>query len=281
MTAMPSMYDGTDPGSETTIVPPSSMLERVTLILDLFDSPGCRLALEEVSRRTGLPRSSAHRILEHMTTLGWVSRSESGYGLGSRARWLGRLAGDASALRASAAPVLHELSVATGLVAHLAVLEGAEIVYLDKIGGPRAVDVPSRVGGRAPAHRTALGKAMLACLTPEQVEAQLAKHLGWEFCASEEIQMLHWDLDRARMRKGVAFERGECFPQIGCVAVGVRGSDGPIGAISLVAGADGPLERVAPMVVRAARRATQDLLHLRAAVGERETYHTRAALTMV
>lgn len=280
MAAMPSMYDRIDASSEAAIAPPSSMLERVTLILDLFDSPGRRLALEEVSKRSGLPRSSAHRILEHMTSLGWVSRSETGYGLGSRARWLGRLAGDVSALRSAAAPLLHELSVATGLVAHLAVLEGAEIVYLDKVGGRRASNVPSRVGGRAPAHRTALGKAMLACLTPERVEALLIRHLGAEEYASREIQMLFRDLDRIRMRKGLAFERGESFPQIGCVAVGLRGPDGPIGAISLVASADDPLERVAPLVVRAGRRAMQDLLHPSAAVGKAIPCSARS-LTMV
>lgn len=252
------------PSASRTMGPPSSMMERVTLIMDLFDGPSRRLRLEEVAKRTGLPRSSAHRILEQLSHLHWLSRSSSGcYRLGSRARALGRLAGSDSALRWAAAPLLHELSMTTGMVAHLAVLDGAEIVCLDKVGGRHVADVPLRVGGRAPAHCTALGKGMLAWLTPEQVDARLvgltdeATRAGFR-----DLRTLHQELERIRARKGLTFERGEGFPDIGCVAVGMRGPDGPIGAISLVSDARAPFERVAPLVVRAARKATQDLLGL-------------------
>lgn len=260
MTAMPSMYGHLDASPEQG-APPSSMLERVTLIIDLFDVPNRRLALEEVCRRTGLPRSSAHRILEHMTSLGWVSRSEAGYGLGSRARWLGRLAGDSTALRSVSAPLLHELAIVTGLVAHLGILEGAEVFYLDKVGGRSAGECPSRVGGRAPAHRTALGMAMLAFLAPEQVDIHVAPFLDRDD-RGQTLVDLHRDLDRIRNRNGLAVERGAHFPGIGSVAVGLPGPEGPVGAISLVGRADVPFERIAPLVARAAARINQQLLRL-------------------
>jgi DNA-binding IclR family transcriptional regulator len=254
-------WAATGASATATAGPPSSMIERVTLIMDLFDGPTRRLTLEVVATKTGLPRSSAHRILEQLSNLEWVERSSSGYRLGPRARGFGRLAGGDSALRSAAAPLLHELSMTTGMVAHLAVLDGADVVYLDKVGGRLMADVPSRVGGRAPAHRTALGKGMLAWLTPEQVDARLAGRIDVATRATD-MRMLHLELARIRTRNGLTFERGEWFPQNGCVAVGMRGLDGPVGAISLVGDARAPLERVAPLVVRAARQATRDLLGL-------------------
>lgn len=284
MTAMPSTYDHFD-ATAAQAPPPSSMLERVTLILDLFDVPNRRLALEEVCRQTGLPRSSAHRILEHMTSLGWVSRSEAGYGLGSRARWLGRLAGDSSALRSVAAPLLHELAVATGLVAHLGILEGTEVFYLDKVGGRSAGECPSSVGGRAPAHRTALGMAMLSLLAPEQVDIRVAPLLDH---GDRQLALvtLHRELDRIRNRSGLAVERGAHIPGIGSVAVGLPGPEGPVGAISLVGRAEAPFERIAPLLARAAGRINQQLLRLPSAAPDpvwvaRAETPTRRALSVV
>ncbi|GAA4545247.1 IclR family transcriptional regulator [Pseudonocardia xishanensis] len=254
-------YSATRPGPAPAPCPPTSMIGRITLIMDLFaDNPAQRFSLEEVSRRTGLPRSSTHRVLEQMSNLQWVNRYPSGYGLGTRVRGLDVRVGTTGALRSAAAPILHELAMLTGMVTHLAVLDWAEIVYLDKVGGRHAADVPSRVGGRAPAHCTALGKAMLALLPPEQVDARLAGRLDAPTRHTmADPGSLHHELGRIRLRKGLTFERGECFPHIGCVAVGIPGPEGPIGALSLVGGVKAPLERVAPLVVDAARRAARDM----------------------
>ncbi|RHW23655.1 IclR family transcriptional regulator [Nocardioides immobilis] len=235
------------------------MIERVTLILDLFRGPAEQLTLEEVSNRTNLPRSSAHRILEQLSNVQWVSRSPAGYRLGPRARGLGRLAGGDSALRSAAAPVLYHLAMVTGMVAHLAILDGDAVVYLDKVGGRQMADVPSRVGGRSAAHSTTPGRAMLAWLPAEEVDDRL---LGLGTSTSDRIpdlSVLHRDLERIRARNGLTFGRGETSPHIGCVAVGVRGPDGPVGAVSLVGDSRAPLERVAPLVIRAARKVAHDL----------------------
>jgi len=145
-------------------------------------------------------------------------------------------------------------------VVHLAVLDGAEIQYLDKVGGRFATAVPSRVGGRAPAHCTALGKAMLAWLPAEDVECQVVAALGRQTSRTiGDITALHQELTRIRSRSGLSFERGECFEGIACVAAAVRGPEGPVAAISLVGDSRTPLERVAPLVVSAARQVTAEL----------------------
>lgn len=239
---------------------PPSMVERMTLILDAFGGRSTRLSLEQVARQTDLPRSTAHRILEQLVRLEWIEHPASGYCLGRRARNLGGGAEGHGEIRAAAAPVLHDLQVRTGLVVHLAVLEGADVLYLDKVGGASASSVPSRVGGRAPAHCTALGKAMLACLSPEHVDELMGDRLGRLTPRSiDDLVVLHGELNRIRSRRGLAFERAEAVPQIACVAAPVRGPDGPLAAISLVGNAGAALEKVAPLVVDAARQVSTAL----------------------
>jgi DNA-binding IclR family transcriptional regulator len=248
-----------EPGSDTAGRPelPPSMVERMTLILDAFDGRSTRLTLEDVARRTHLPRSTAHRILDQLVRLSWLEHNSFGYRLGQRALGLGGQDGGFEEIRVAAAPLLHELQIKTGMVVHLAVLDGSDVYYLDKVGGRFAAAVPSRVGGRAPAHSTALGKAMLAWLEPEQVDVQIGRGIGRQTSRTiGDLGTLHQELNRIRQRRGLAFERGECFAEIACVAAAIRGPEGPLASISLVGDARTPLEKVAPLVVDAARHAS-------------------------
>ena len=126
---------------------PSAVIDRISLVLDAFDGPG-RLTLAQIVRRTGLPRSSAHRMLERLVQLRWLRRSGRDYELGMRLVELGSLAVHQDRLVRAASPLLGELHRATGLVVHLAVLDGPDVVYLEKIGEPTNAAIPTRVGGR-------------------------------------------------------------------------------------------------------------------------------------
>ncbi len=139
--------------SATVVETPSAVIDRISLVLDAFDGPG-RLTLAQIVRRTGLPRSSAHRMLDRLVQLRWLRRSGRDYELGMRLVELGSLAVHQDRLVRAAAPLLGELHRATGLVVHLAVLDGPDVVYLEKIGDPTNAGLP-RVGGRQPAHCTA------------------------------------------------------------------------------------------------------------------------------
>jgi DNA-binding IclR family transcriptional regulator len=241
---------------------PASMVERMTAIMDAFDDPTLALTLEEIVARTGLPRSTTHRILDQLAQLGWVVRSDRGYCLGPRALGLGRRGGDDEAqLRHAAAPHLHELQVRTGLVVHFSVLDGADIVYLDKLGGRGAASVPSRVGERAPAHSTAGGKAILALLPPGEVEQLLRGRLPRRTPQTiADPTTLRHELHRIRQRRGLAFEQGESAPGVACVAAAARDARGPVAAISLCGQLEIPqLERLAPLVLQATQLTTQAL----------------------
>ncbi|QVI23334.1 IclR family transcriptional regulator [Nocardia tengchongensis] len=233
------------------------MIERMSLILDTFPYRTSRLTLDDVARATRLPRSTAHRIIEQMIRVRWLDRTSSGYSLGPRALQVGSN-DDANALRSAAAPLLHALMLRTGMTVHLATLDRGQVCFLDKMGGHSATSVPSRVGATAPAHATALGKAMLASLTPEEVDRRVAGAMTRSTASTiTDINLLHKQLSAIRDRNGIAFERGECFDDIACTAVAIRTPlDSTIGAISVTGKSDAQLKRVAPLVLDAARQVT-------------------------
>src|SRR3979411_2654422 len=114
---------------ETTT--PSAVIDRISLVLDAFEGPG-RLTLAQIVRRTGLPRSSAHRMLERLVQLRWLRRSGRDYELGMRLVELGSLAVHQDRLVRAASPLLGELHRGTGLGVDLAVGDGRDGVCPDQ-----------------------------------------------------------------------------------------------------------------------------------------------------
>ncbi|TCJ97253.1 IclR family transcriptional regulator [Nocardia alba] len=214
--------------------PPTSMIERMTLILDAFDAATPTLTLLGLAERTGLPRSTVHRILDQMIRLRWLAHTPGGYRLGLRVLELGGLAAEQNELREVVGPLLYELSQRTGLVGHLAVLDGREVLFLDRSGGRGGVVIPTRVGGRLPAYSTAVGKALLATLEPGIAEAALRGNAVARTARTiVDRAELHRELARIRNRQGVAVDTEESLPGVGCVAVPIRGRGVAVAAISL------------------------------------------------
>lgn len=237
-----------------------SMVERITIIMDAFSLPHTRISLEEVTARTGLPRSTTHRILDQLVHSGWASHVGNLYGLGPRALRLGARDIVYEDLRSASNARLHQLAQATGLVVHLAALDGPEVYYIDKFG-TNVTKVPSEVGGRAPAHCTAAGKGILAWLAPEVVHELYQDELDVPTRRSlPNVTALHQELARIRLRKGVAMEHGECHANIGCIGVAIRDPFGPVAGISIVAESGAPLERLTPLLVSTARTISDNLM---------------------
>src|ERR1700759_4185755 len=193
-------------GTVKTLEPttPTAVIDRISLVLDAFDGPG-RLTLAQIVSRTGLPRSSAHRMLERLGQLRWLRRSGRDYELGMRLVELGSLAVHQDRLVRAAGPLLGELHRATGLVAHLGVLDGPDVVYLDKVGDRMSDAIPTRVGGRQPAHCTAVGKAILA---DRNEDAELDLRVRKTKYSIASGSQLAGELAKVRAH-GIAFEREE------------------------------------------------------------------------
>ncbi|MFX1760877.1 IclR family transcriptional regulator [Rhodococcus sp. As11] len=252
-------------------VPRPGVVERLTQILDAFADGPQHMLLEDITRATGLPRSTAFRLLTQLVDLHWLERGSRGYRLGVRVQRISGRVGDYSELRAAAYDVLNELQSRTGGVAHLTVLEGTSVHFLDRIGGVARNGIPSRVAVRVPAQDTVSGRALLACLMPEQVE--LLMSLGEHPLPTDRLSALHAQLNRVRQQRGVSHVPGEKCPlTISAVATPVRGPDGAIAAISLACRGVVELGRMAPLVRSAARR-TSELLFPTSAERRLRTVH--------
>ena len=133
----------------------------------------------DVVQAFGLARSNAHRTLQTLVECGWaVQNAEtSAYRASLRLFELGALVSQSTDIGSLVRPQLAALARASGETIHLATLDGAEIVYLDKFDSPLPVAAYSRVGGRAPAYCVASGKALLAatCAEPQALRALLGK----------------------------------------------------------------------------------------------------------
>lgn len=219
---------------------PVAMVDRVVLIFDVFERSGGRLRLGQIAARTGLPRSSVHRILQQLVDARWLHRSGTEYSLGLRVFELGSLVAHRSRLSNVARPFLHELASTTGHVAHLALLDGHDVVYLEKVGGAFATALPSRVGGRLPAHCTGVGKALLAFSAPAVIEDYLANGLTGRTTASIRSRP---ELEFALMGtrdSGYATESEEALPGVACVAAPILESGESVAGISVC----GPRDRL-------------------------------------
>ncbi|MFD4268292.1 IclR family transcriptional regulator [Rhodococcus sp. NPDC058481] len=237
-----------------------SLLERVTMILDSFTGPNLHLSLDDLATRSGLPRSTTHRIVVEMIELGWLTRRGRNYRLGSRA--LGAVGPDAAhaRIRIGANDILQDLHLRTGMVVHLGVLDDGQEYFLDKVGGPFGRLLRSRVGARYPAYRGAGGRSLLALLAPEEVDQVVVPQLHSSGSRAWTRSTLHAELARIRVRGGVAFESteasvGDQSGRIGSLGCAVRTGDGV--AVSLCLAGDGDavqLDRLVPLVRDAATR---------------------------
>jgi DNA-binding IclR family transcriptional regulator len=231
----------------------SGVVERVALVMDVFGPHRRSAWLEDVAAHTGLPRSTAFRILRQLVELGWLERAPDGFRLGRRLQEIHGCTVDYTDIRAAASTVLTDLNLKTGAVCHLGVLEGSFVHYLDKVGGAATYSVPSRVGARLGAEETVSGRALLAQVAPEDVDRRYAADQRTTG-DGKSIEHLHRRLDRVRRERGVAFSSAErCGMGISSVAAPVLGPHGVVAAISLAARRPMQLKALGPVVSAAAR----------------------------
>jgi IclR family transcriptional regulator, pca regulon regulatory protein len=168
---------GAVPGSGSTY---SQSLERGLAILSAFRSGRPLLGVSELGRDIGLSRSTTHRYVATLAALGYLQQDPATkkYRLGPRVLDLGFSAINSMELREVAAPHLRELSDVTGYTVNMAILDGLDIVYVERSrsarAGQREIDLNLHVGSRLPAYCTSLGKVMLAFLEENDQKAALA-----------------------------------------------------------------------------------------------------------
>ncbi|VWX62640.1 IclR family transcriptional regulator [Burkholderiales bacterium 8X] len=170
----------------------------------------CRVT--DLAQAFGMARSNAHRTLQTLVECGWAVQdaATSAYRPSLRLFELGALVSQAADLGALLRPHLAALAQATGETIHLAALDGAQIVYLDKFDSPLPVAAYSRVGGRAPAYCVASGKALLAAGSNDvpMLRERLGELIAHTPNSIVDFDRLHAELQRTRTR-GFAENREE------------------------------------------------------------------------
>jgi IclR family transcriptional regulator, acetate operon repressor len=220
-----------------------TVLGKAFRVLDSFGPETGSLTLGEVARRASLPKSTVHRIVGQLTQWGVLERTDGGFRLGIRLFEWGSLVPHQRELREAAVPFMEDLYESTHETVHLGLLDGTEVIYVDKIAGHRGVSVPTSVGRRMPAYCTGLGKAILAFSAPELtdrvINAGLQPRTPYTIVVPD---VLRRELARVAAR-GVAHDREESVLGVACAAAPIRGQDGrPIAALSVT----GPTIRVEP-----------------------------------
>jgi IclR family acetate operon transcriptional repressor len=229
--------------------------QRTIEILEILGTAREPMTVIDLHRRTGYPRSSLHQLLHTLLAMRWIEANDDGSAVGIGPHAL--LTGTAYLDRDPALPyATHTLELIRDKVhytTHYARLDGANVIYLatrETLEPRRAV---SRVGRQLPAHATALGKALLAELTPREVtallpEAPLARLTAHTLTDLDELLL---DLERTRVR-GHSTEHEQNVLGIGCVGVGVPyripATDAISCSIPIAAATDDELERVAEVI---------------------------------
>ena len=219
-------------------------IERAFAILEEVARHRDGIGLAELAKRVGLHSSTTFHLVKTMVQLGYVSQPKDSkkYRIGRRMFTLAAGALDEVELVNIATPILENLTEETGESSHFAIRSGDEIVVVAKTAGSGMFQLVDRSGAVRPAHATALGKVLLAALTPTELARDLGGRELRVFTAKTIVEREPFERELGEVRhNGIAYDDGEFDPEVRCVAVPVRNFAGRvIGAI----GISGPIWRL-------------------------------------
>jgi IclR family KDG regulon transcriptional repressor len=215
------------------------VIDRAAHILDCFGFDHQELSVSEIGAKTNLHRSTAHRILMALEYNDLIQQNpESGkYHLGIKLFRLGHQAVSHLNLREICRPFLSRIMKETKETVHLAVFDEDQVLYLDKVEGPHALRMPSRVGRRIPTYCTSLGKAMLSCLDDQEVKSIFRNQVLRPYTANTVKTLSRLLADLRMIRKhGYSVDNEEIEIGLRCVGAPIRDYTGAmVGAISVAA----------------------------------------------
>ena len=222
--------------------PSVQVLERMFVLIDVLASREEAVSLKEISERTGLHPSTAHRILNDLAAGRFVDRPESGsYRLGMRLLELGNLVKARLSVRDAAMAPMRHLHKLIQQPVNLSVRQGDEIVYVERAYSERSgMQVVRAIGGHAPLHLTSTGKLFLASEDTQRVRAYATRTglPGHTRNSITQLPMLERELSKAR-QYGIARDNEELELGVRCMAAGVFDDQGQLVAgLSISAPAD-------------------------------------------
>jgi DNA-binding IclR family transcriptional regulator len=234
-------------------------LDRAAAILGAFDATHRELTLAALVARCGMPRSTTHRTAEKMLRLGWLDKPKDRYRIGNRLFEISGLAPIRHELREAVLPFLQDLYNATKTTVQLGVLDGTQVLVVEKITGHRPMPMLSQVGGTIPAYCSALGRSILAYSDAATIEAVLDAGL---FPRTPRTLTSAVAIRReltAIPHRGWAVDREEGNIGVSCVGAPIFG---PLGEVLAALSVTGPTslvraDRIGPAVRLAAAAASR------------------------
>ena len=246
---------------------PSIAVERALAILERVAQNRDGLTNADISRRVGMPKSSASYILRTLERRGYLRRqAQTGrYRLGLKVLSLGRDVLAGFEIGEVALPILRALVERTQLTVHLAILDHGEAVYIEKVDAPGFIKMDTWVGRRMDLHSTSVGKSLVAHLPAPEVES-LFRERGLRKRTAKTITSLPRlvkELEKVRAQ-GYAVDDEENNLGARCVGAPVMGPDRQVQAAVGVSGTTGQvnretLARIAELVQEAARKISRQL----------------------
>jgi DNA-binding IclR family transcriptional regulator len=245
--------------------PAIQVLERMFSLLDALAAHQDPVSLKELSERTGLHPSTAHRILNDLAIGRYVDRPEAGsYRLGMRLLELGNLVKARLDVRDAAIGPMRELHKLTHQAVNLSVRQGDEIVYIERTYSERSgMQVVRAVGGRAPLHLTSVGKLFLAHEDPQRVRAYASRTglSGHTRNSLTDLPALERELAQVR-QNALARDDEELELGVRCMAAAIFDDQGKLVAgLSISAPADRLEESWAERVKTTAEQISASLGH--------------------
>jgi DNA-binding IclR family transcriptional regulator len=205
-------------------------VDRALALLRQVASAGRPVRFADLLVSTGIPKATLHGLLASLEAAQFLQRTSDGYQVGIGAFEVGTAMPVPTSLRDAAAPWLDQLSEATRESCHFGLLDGGDVVYVDRRDSPGdGLRFTVRVGQRLPAYGTSLGKAMLAELDDDQVTRLYPRDLPpiTERTLPTRARLLR-ELREVRAH-GYAVESGESTPGVRCIGLAATTPHGIVG----------------------------------------------------
>ncbi|MFI5626173.1 IclR family transcriptional regulator [Nocardioides sp. NPDC051685] len=213
-----------------------SVIERVVRILEAFDPETPALSVNELAARSGLPSSTASRLVDQLVSEGLLRRDASRrVRVGVRMWELASRASPTLALRQAAMPFMEDVQAVVGHHTQLGVLDRREVLFLERLSARRAVVNITRVAGRLPLHASSGGHVLLAhgphSLQQEIIASPLRRYTDATVTDPTQLRRVLADV----RRQGYAFCPGHIDPAATGIAVPVQDRRGRVvAALSVV-----------------------------------------------
>lgn len=206
-------------------------------VLDRVAAYGRPVRFGTLLEDSTFPKATLYRLLQTLTSQNMLEYNpdHQTYSPGVRLVRLAHAAWSQSSLAPIARPWLDKLSADIGHTVHLAQLDNAQVLYVDKRNAAQPIEMFSDAGKVGPAYCTGVGKAMLAYLGPDELQHALGQQSFHRFTEHTytDVESLSRELTAIRAR-GYAFDREEHEPQIICIAVPILSGQGRVlGGLSI------------------------------------------------